>query len=94
MNRKKEISNDIWDIMRGVYGINVASPQSEKQEDFINKVVDYIDETIGTRRKRQEKSRHERAEEFLNATDERKAELIKEEADAIAGRSQNRSKRK
>lgn len=54
MNRKQEIAVDIWEIMRSVYSINAASAQSEKQEQFITKVVDYIDANLSTRRKKQD----------------------------------------
>lgn len=53
MNRKKEIANDIWDMMREVYQINICAPQSEKQTQFIDKVVEYIDANLSTRRKKQ-----------------------------------------
>jgi hypothetical protein len=52
MNRKKEISNDIWIIMQGVYSINAASDPSEKQAEFLQKVVEYIDTNLSTRRKK------------------------------------------
>ena len=52
MDRKREIYNDIWDIMRNVYSINVAAAQSEKQVEFLQKVVDYIDTNLSTRRKK------------------------------------------
>ena len=55
MNRKKEIAYDIWTIMRQVYGISDIVSKSEKQEEFIDKVVDYIDVNIGVRRKKKEK---------------------------------------
>lgn len=54
MDRKKEIYNDIWDIMRKVYNINDSAGQSEKQSEFLQKVVEYIDVNIGTRRKKKE----------------------------------------
>ena len=54
MNRKKEITNDLWDIMRKVYTIGDLTPRSQKQEEFLEKVVEYIDANLGTRRKRQD----------------------------------------
>ena len=52
MDRKREIYNDIWDIMRNVYSINPLAAQSEKQTEFLQKVVDYIDTNLSTRRKK------------------------------------------
>jgi hypothetical protein len=53
MSRKKEIANDIWEIIRAVYSINAASAQSEKQEQLITQIVEYIDTNLSTRRKKQ-----------------------------------------
>lgn len=55
MDRKKEISNDLWEIMRSVYNINECAPQSEKQVEFLRRIVEYIDTNLSTRRKRVEK---------------------------------------
>ena len=52
MNRKKEITNDLWDIMRTVYSINALCARSDKQEELLNKIVEYIDTNLSTRRKR------------------------------------------
>lgn len=57
MNRKREIASDIWDIMRQVYKINAASDQSDKQEELITKIVEYIDANLSTRRKKQVKEK-------------------------------------
>ena len=57
MDRKKEILNDIWEIMRKVYNINESAPQSEKQAEFLQKIVEYIDTNLSTRRKKVEKEK-------------------------------------
>lgn len=57
MNRKKEIQNDLWEIMRTVYTIGATTPQSEKQVEFLTKVVEYLDANLSIRRKRQEKEK-------------------------------------
>ena len=57
MNRKKEIANDIWDIMRRVYGISEVTPQSDKQSQFVEDVVTYIDTNLSTRRKQESKEK-------------------------------------
>jgi hypothetical protein len=59
MNRKREIANDLWDIMRKVYNINELSPQSDKQEELLTTIVEYIDTNLSTRRKRQDNKEKE-----------------------------------
>ena len=54
MDRKREIAADIWDIMRRVYNIGDSVVQSEKQTQFINDVVTYLDVNLSIRRKTQE----------------------------------------
>jgi hypothetical protein len=54
MDRKTEISQDIWNIMREVYGISALAGKSEKQALFLDKVVEYIDTNLSTRRKKQD----------------------------------------
>lgn len=94
MSRRREIEKDLWEVFKTVYCINETMPKTEKQTEVLNKIVDYIEANLSTRRKRQEKDdRIEKAHEFLSASEERKQELIKEEADAIAGRPKKRSKR-
>jgi hypothetical protein len=63
MNRKKEITNDLWDIMRKIYNINDLAPQSAKQEELLTKIVEYIDENLSTRRKRQDKKDEKKEEQ-------------------------------
>ncbi len=59
MNRKKEITNDLWEIMRKVYNINETAPQSEKQEQLLTYIVEYIDNNLSTRRTRQDSKENE-----------------------------------
>jgi hypothetical protein len=59
MGRKEEIGSDIWEIMRKVYQISEVSPQSQKQEAFINSVVEYIDSNLSTRRKKPDKVKND-----------------------------------
>ena len=54
MDRKKEITNDLWDIMRKVYSINDLALRSEKQEELLKQIVDYIDVNLSVRRKTKE----------------------------------------
>lgn len=52
MSRSKEITNDLWEILRKVYSISEATPQSEKQTQLLNNIVEYIDNNLSTRRKK------------------------------------------
>jgi hypothetical protein len=52
MNRRKEITNDLWDIFRKVYSITEVTPQSDKQTQLLDNIVEYIDTNLSTRRKR------------------------------------------
>jgi hypothetical protein len=54
MDRKKEISNDIWEIMRKVYSIGDSVVQSDRQAEFLKQIVEYIDTNLSTRRKKKE----------------------------------------
>jgi hypothetical protein len=54
VDRKTEISNDIWEIMRDVYSISTLANKSEKQALFLSKIVEYIDTNLSTRRKKQD----------------------------------------
>lgn len=55
MSRKKEIRNDLWEVVCKVYSIPVANNKSDKQEELLNRIVDYIDANLSTRRKRPDK---------------------------------------
>jgi hypothetical protein len=54
MNRKEEIAKDLMEILRTVYQIHPLCPPSEKQEQVVQKMVDYLDENISLRRKRKD----------------------------------------
>ena len=55
MSRKREISNDIWDIFCKVYHITDVERKSDKQKELLDKIIEYIDTNLSTRRKRPEK---------------------------------------
>jgi hypothetical protein len=55
MSRKREIKNDLWEVLCKVYSIPVANNKSDRQEELLNKIVDYIDTNLSTRRKRPDK---------------------------------------
>jgi hypothetical protein len=59
MSRRREITNDLWSIMRKVYSISENTPQSQKQEELIESIVEYIDSNLSTRRKRQDNKEKE-----------------------------------
>jgi hypothetical protein len=52
MDRKREISNDLWSIVRQVYTIPENASQSDKQILLLAKIVEYIDNNLSTRRKK------------------------------------------
>jgi len=39
---RKEVIKDVWDIMRTVYNISSDTTRSQKQEEFLNKIADYV----------------------------------------------------
>jgi hypothetical protein len=43
MDRKKEISSDIWEIMCQVYNIHREVTRSEKQEKLLSEIVAYVE---------------------------------------------------
>lgn len=51
MSRKNEIKKDIWKILREVYGIAEDREITDKQNEFLNRTVCYLDENISLRRK-------------------------------------------
>lgn len=55
MNRRDEIANDLLDILKKVYGIHPLSRTSEKQEELIQTMVNYLEENLSLRRKRKDK---------------------------------------
>jgi uncharacterized protein YlxP (DUF503 family) len=57
MSRSKEINNDLWDILRKVYGISDITPKSEKQQQLLDSIVEYIDANLSTRKKRPDKEK-------------------------------------
>lgn len=50
MDRKTEIKKDLFKILNEVYGFNNQGP-TVKQEEFFDKVVNYLDANISLRRK-------------------------------------------
>lgn len=51
MDRKTEIKKDLWQILKQVYTLNEEKGMTAKQEEFLNKAVDYLDANISLRRK-------------------------------------------
>lgn len=51
MSRKNEIKKDIWKILREVYGICEYRDITDKQNEFLNRTLAYLDENVSLRRK-------------------------------------------
>lgn len=51
MSRRNEIKKDIWDIMRDVYKIPDFHPITDKQNEFLDRTIKYLESTISLRRK-------------------------------------------
>lgn len=51
MDRKAEIKKDLWNILRDVYKLNVEKGVTTKQDEFLDKVLEYLDANISLRRK-------------------------------------------
>lgn len=51
MSRRNEIKKDIWKIMQDVYRFSDHVEITDKQNDFLDKVVQYLEANISLRRK-------------------------------------------
>lgn len=51
MDRKEEIKKDLWQILKQVYTLNEEKGITNKQEEFLEKAVQYLDANISLRRK-------------------------------------------
>lgn len=51
MDRKTEIKKELWKILQKVYTLNEAKGITDKQNEFLDKVMDYLDSEISLRRK-------------------------------------------
>lgn len=51
MDRKREIKNDILVILKEVYKIPADVDTTDRQQEFVDKVLDYLDANISLRRK-------------------------------------------
>lgn len=51
MDRKKEIKKDLWQILKQVYVLNEEKGMTAKQEEFLDKTLEYLDANISLRRK-------------------------------------------
>lgn len=51
MDRREEIKRDLWQILKQVYMLNEEKGVTDKQNEFLNKAVDYLDDNISLRRK-------------------------------------------
>lgn len=51
MSRRNEIKKDLWKILRDVYNIPEFREITDKQNDFLNRAVRYLEENISLRRK-------------------------------------------
>lgn len=67
MDRKTEIKKDLWNILRDVYKLNEAKGVTDKQNEFLDKVLDYLDSQISLRRKVvKEKPPEEKKAQYVN----------------------------
>lgn len=67
MDRKTEIKKDLWKILQEVYKLNEAKGVTDKQNEFLDKAVDYLDANISLRRKVvKEKPPEKKKEEYVN----------------------------
>jgi uncharacterized protein YlxP (DUF503 family) len=57
MSRKKEITTDVWNMFRDVYGISSVSTQSEKQAELLEKIVQYVDNLLTQANKSEDKGK-------------------------------------
>jgi hypothetical protein len=57
MGDKKDIVNDIWAIMCKVYRIGPDVVKSEKQELFIKEIVEYMDNSMPRKLKKDSKEK-------------------------------------
>lgn len=51
MDRKTEIKKDLFKILIQVYGFSNQDKPTTKQEEFLDKAVEYLDANISLRRK-------------------------------------------
>ncbi len=52
MDRKKEIRKDIWEIFKKTYSLNEEKGITAKQDEFLDKLVEYLDTNLSLRRKK------------------------------------------
>jgi len=75
MDRKREIKKDIWDILRTVYVINEEKGITDKQQLFLDKIVDYLDSEISLRRKVKEKEPEKAVKKVIKHADHNRFDL-------------------
>lgn len=51
MDRKAEIKKDLWQILQKIYKLNEAKGVTDKQNEFLDGVVEYLDTNLSLRRK-------------------------------------------
>lgn len=68
MDRKTEIKKELWNILRDVYKLNVEKGVTDKQNEFLDKVMDYLDSEISLRRKvvKEKPPEKKKKEEYVN----------------------------
>jgi hypothetical protein len=67
MDRKAEIKTDLWKILKDVYKLNEVKGITIKQNEFLDKMIDYLDSQISLRRKPvKEKPPEIKKEEYVN----------------------------
>ena len=59
MSRRDEIAFDLMAILQKIYGINSSAKPSEKQEELIETMVNYLDENLSLRRKQKDSKEKE-----------------------------------
>lgn len=68
MDRKTEIKKDLWQILKKVYSLNEEKGITAKQEEFLEKAVEYLDANISLRRKviKDKPPEEKKKEEYVN----------------------------
>ena len=72
MDRKTEIKKHIWTIMADVYKFNLDIGVTAKQDEFLDKVMDYLESEISLRRKVVKDKPVEKVEEVYVNPDSKK----------------------
>jgi hypothetical protein len=67
MDRKAEIKSDLWKILKNVYKLNEEKGITVKQEEFLDKMIEYLDSQVSLRRKIvKEKPPEKKKDEYVN----------------------------